>query len=46
MSVEEIELAAIRDEGYDPEDPAVIVALARVKELLRSRRFLASAMSS
>jgi hypothetical protein len=29
--VDEIECAAIRDEGYDPDDPAVIAALHRVR---------------
>jgi hypothetical protein len=28
---DEIERAAIRDEGYDPDDPKVIVALDRVR---------------
>ena len=36
--MDECERAAIRDEGYDPDDPAVIVALARVTVLLRSYR--------
>jgi hypothetical protein len=29
--MEDIERAAIRDEGYDPDDPAVIAALDRVR---------------
>jgi hypothetical protein len=29
--MDEIECAAIRDEGYDPDDPKVIAALGRVR---------------
>jgi hypothetical protein len=37
--MDEIERAAIRDEGYDPDDPKVIAALARVRaELAAFRR--------
>jgi hypothetical protein len=29
--MDEIERAAIRDEGYDPDDPAIIAAIDRVR---------------
>jgi hypothetical protein len=32
--MDDIERAAIAAEGYDPDDPAVITALARVREAL------------
>lgn len=36
--MDEIEWAAIVDEGYDPTDVAVIVALARIKDDLHRAR--------
>jgi hypothetical protein len=33
-SADDIERAAIAAEGYDPDDPAVIAALARASEVL------------
>jgi hypothetical protein len=33
--MDEIERAAIRDEGYDPDDPEVIAALDRMRAELR-----------
>lgn len=39
--MDEDERAAIRDEGYDPDDPAVIDALDQVKRTLHTYRHLA-----
>jgi hypothetical protein len=32
--MDDIERAAIAAEGYDPDDPAVVAALARISEVL------------
>jgi hypothetical protein len=37
--MDEIERAAIRDEGYDPDDPEVVAALDRVRDELGGFRF-------
>lgn len=39
--IDDIERAAIRDEGYDPDDPAVVAALDRVRAELASARLRA-----
>ncbi|MDJ0362997.1 hypothetical protein [Rhodococcus sp. H29-C3] len=39
--MDEDERAAIRDEGYDPDDPAVIDALDQVTRTLHTYRHLA-----
>jgi len=36
--VDDIEREAIRDEGYDPDDPAVVAALDRVRDELAAVR--------
>lgn len=44
--MDDIERAAIVDEGFDPDDPAVIAALTQVKETLRRYRARPSKLES